>query len=209
MKGKAYVNRKKKEDRPDNDFYMTPSTLVEELYRTGELEGIHTILDPCCGNMVFERTLSKYGFKFVSTDIQYGDDFLDRNNSYGNFDAVVSNPPFSLFDEFVEKAKSISDKVIFIGKTNFLGVHSRNINGLWKNLKRVWVFDRMVDYRSEYREDGKFKCGNLVTGFFVWDKSWNENYFETRIIDVQEHVLKSNNFNRGNSFTISCSYSCL
>jgi hypothetical protein len=188
--GKAYANRKKKEERPENDFYATPSTLIEELYKTGELDSIKTVLDPCCGEKIFEKTLSKYGLEFTSRDIKYGNDFLEGCYNIKKWDAIVSNPPLSLFDAFVEKAKRVADKVIFIGKVNFLGVHSRNINGLWNNLKRVYIFDRMVDYRSSFREDGKFKCGNLVTGFFIWDNSWKENYFETRIIDVQNHVIK-------------------
>lgn len=186
--GKAYVNRLPKEKRPDSDFYPTPTSLVHLLVKTGVLDGVNTILEPACGDGAFVDVLKSYGFKVDGSDIKFGDDFLKK--SYGYYDAVVTNPPFSLFDEFVEKAKSVSDKVIFIGKTNFLGVQSRLNNGVWEGLSDIFVFSRMVDYRSKPRSDGKFICGNLVTGFFVWDENWKEKYCRTSVLDVSPYVLR-------------------
>ena len=49
----------------------------------------------------------------------FGNDFLKDDYSNKHYDAIVTNPPFSLWDNFVGKAKQISDKVVMIGRTNY------------------------------------------------------------------------------------------
>lgn len=56
-----------------------------------------------------------------------------------------------------------------------------------ENLKAVYIFDRKVDYSNVERKE-TFKCGMMTTGWFVWDKNWNESYWKTSIIDVQGYV---------------------
>ena len=45
-KGKAYVNRKKAEERNENDFYETPYCLTWELQKLNIIEPNKTIIDP-------------------------------------------------------------------------------------------------------------------------------------------------------------------
>jgi hypothetical protein len=33
-------------------------------------------------------------------------------------------------------------------------------------------------------------AGNLITGWFIWDMNWKEDYWYTSIIDVQKYMLK-------------------
>ena len=62
MKGKAYANRKPEYERPKGDFYETPSCMTEELVKTGVLDGVKTIWDPCCGKYAITKVLEKHGF---------------------------------------------------------------------------------------------------------------------------------------------------
>lgn len=185
-KGKAYASRNKKDDRPESDFYETPKSLVWELLKLPVLSGCKTILEPCCGDYAISSELEKYGYEVTAKDIKYGNDFLEEKYSE-KFDAVVTNPPFSLFTDIVNKAKTVSNKVVVIGKTNFFGVHSRNIDGFWKHLKDVYIFDRQVEYRTPHREDGLFMVGCLVTGWFVWDMEYLGDP-KLHIINVQDYA---------------------
>lgn len=205
--GKAYANRKPVENRPESDFYPTPGVLVEKLIKSPpfcELSGNYTglaeetedrkmcILEPACGYGAITRILEKHldFCEIISHDIRTdGVDFLSYIPEK-KIDMIITNPPFSLFDEFVKKAKEISPVVIFIGKVNFFGAYNRQREGVWNNLRDVMIFNRQVDYRTVSRDDGKFYCGNLVTGWFVWDKYWKEPYWNTRVIDVQDGVIK-------------------
>jgi hypothetical protein len=184
--GKAYANRKPKIERPKSDFYPTPKSLVWELLETKEFDPLQPTWEPACGDGAISETLKDHGFQSVmTTDLRFGDDFLISNRKVSQ---IITNPPFSLFDQFVNKAKASSDKFAFIGKVNFFGATGRNNRGVWKHLKKVFIFDRMVDFRSSTREDGWFSVGNLVTAWMIWDMSWNENYWKTSITSVQEYA---------------------
>lgn len=203
--GKAYANKKPLKERPESDFYPTPKFLTKKLLETSEFKYIKsilretsekekrklTILEPAYGEGAISQVLKENieDVEIIEHDIQKdGVDFL---NYYPEkpIDLIITNPPFSLFDEFVEKSKQISSIVIFIGKVNFFGAYQREKNGIWKNLKDVLIFNRQVDYRTGDRADGKFYCGNLVTGWFIWDNRWKENFWKTRILNVQDGVI--------------------
>jgi len=185
--GKAYANRKQEKDRPESDYYVTPKSLVWELIATGELDKSKLIYDPCTGD---ERSLAKAlindGFTVEEDDLRTtGKDFLKCTKEYPQ---IVENPPFSLFDEFVLKSKELAPRAIILGKTNFFGAYNRWNNGVWKNLKHLYIFNRQCDYRTPDREDGLFHVGNLITSWMVFDRDWEANWWRTSIIDVQKYA---------------------
>ena len=183
--GKAYANRKKKENRPYGDFYATPSCMTEELVNTGILKGVKTVWDPCCGEYAITNVLQKHGFSCFGNDLMYGFDYLEKE--YAHHECIVMNPPFSLFDKFVEKAKKEADLVCVIGKANFFGSHSRNVNGLWKNLKEVYFFDRQIAFDIPEDKNGKVECGMIISGWFIWDMKY-EGEPVIRVIDMQKYI---------------------
>ena len=188
---KLTLIEKKEELRHKNDFYPTPKCLTWELLKTGELDDVHKVLEPCFEEGAISNILKEAGFSVTERDLNQGNDFLKDDYSNEHYDAVITNPPFDLWDKFVEKSKTIADKVILIGRTNYFGAHRRNINGLWEHLKCVSIFDRQISYESEFREDGKVKCGALVTGWFVFDKEYNDDP-TIKILDMQKYILNKN-----------------
>lgn len=187
MKGKAYANRKPEPERPKGDFYETPTCMTEELVNTGVLDGVKTIWDPCCGKFAITKVLEKHGFECFANDIMYGDDYLSKD--YQKHECIVMNPPFKLFDQFVEKAKREADLVCAIGKATFFGSHSRNVNGIWDNLREVYFFDRQIAFDIPQDEDGKVQCGMLVSGWFVWDMNYKGKP-TINVIDMQKYIKK-------------------
>ena len=187
MKGKNYANRKPLKERPEADFYSTPISLVWELNNRGILPDKSTVIyEPASGGNAIVNSLQDMGFSVVKDDIRTTKkDFLDCTDTV---DCIVTNPPFSLFDDFVLKAKEVSPLVIMIAKTNFFGAYKRNQMGVWENLRDVYIFNRQVDYRTPHRQDGHFHVGNLITGWFVWDRDWTESYWRTHIMDVQQYA---------------------
>lgn len=185
-KGKAYANRKSEKERPESDFYATPKSLVWTLLdECIEIDKSEEIWEPACGELAISNVLTDRGYTVTSTDIRRGEDFL---SSPRKCNAIITNPPFSLFDEFVEKAQSCSEKFVFIGKTNFFGAYGRHRDGIWRHLRNLYIFNRQVDYRSPARDDGAFHVGNLVTGWFYFDTAWNGGYWSTQIVDVQKYA---------------------
>lgn len=193
--GKAFANRKKVSERPKDDFYPTPKGLVYKLLETQELDGYKTILEPAFGEGAISNLLKEKGFIVTEKDLNIGNDFLKEDYTNKSYDAIVTNPPFSLFDEFVQKAKSIDcKKIIMIGRCNHFGSHKTNINGIWNELSDVYIFDRQVAYDREWREDGLMYCGCLVSGWFVWTKGYT-GLPKLHILDVQDWIYQKKKVN--------------
>src|SRR5574344_131209 len=183
--GKAYTNRKPIEERPESDFYRAPSSLTQVLWGTCEFADFDDIYEPMAGDGAIASVLRNNGYNVIMDDIRTtGKDFLDFNSTV---DYIVTNPAFSIFTETVQKCDEVClYGYTLLGKMNFFAAHSRTELNLWRHLKHVYIFDRQVDYRTPYREDGAFCVGNLVTGWFVFDKSWDKGFWNTSVMDVQK-----------------------
>ena len=189
--GKPYANKKPKKERPEGDFYGTPISLLWELLKVEEID-YSDILEPCCGMGYLSNEMEKQGMNVTANDLYYKNevDFLKYEKQHKT---IITNPPFSEFDDFVQHSKNIAtDKIIMIAKTNFFGAYKRHYADVWDGLKNLYIFNRQVDYRSEYDENGLFKCGNLITGWFVWEKG-HKGAWNTQIMDVNKYVKKTKN----------------
>lgn len=191
-KGKAYANRKSESERPEGDFYETPSCMIRELIINDEIDFPIdldiSIYDPCCGKHRIGNVLREYGYHDITEkDIMYGQDFL-ADYTDNTYDVTIMNPPFKLFNSFVEKAKRISDEVWCIGKLNYFGAHDRNINGLWNTLDTVYVFDRQIAYDIPEDENEKVQCGMMITGWFCWKKHCRSDYPQIKVVDMQKYI---------------------
>lgn len=182
-KGKNYFTRNC--FRP-GDLYYTPFSLVWELLKYEDFENC---LEPASGEGAIIKAAKNYdNCEFIREgDIKKGEDFFDSKSWHGD---ILTNPPFSLWDGFVFHAKKITDgKICMLGKLNYFGCVGRYKSGIWDGLKTVYIFNRYVDYRTPYREDGLFHVGGMATAWFVWDRDQNPiNIPEIRILDVQKYA---------------------
>lgn len=190
--GKAYANRKLESERPANDFYPTPSCMVKELlnFSFTDISHFDYVLDPCCGKYAIGnviRDTMRYPPIITERDLIYGNDFLKDDYSNERYDSIVMNPPFKLFNEFVEKSKKIANRVYCIGKMNFFGAHDRNVNGLWEHLEWVLPFDRQIAFDKPEHEDGKVEMGMMITGWFIWNNAY-EGYPKIKVLDMQKYA---------------------
>ena len=188
--GKAYANRKKSELRNENDFYETPYSLTWELQKLHIVQPNTKIIDPCCGNYAISKWFRKTN-DITEKDLIYGNDFFEDVYEDNCFDYAILNPPFDLWDKFIEKSKRIAHNVIAIGKTDYFSCYQRIENGIWKNLSDVYIFNRKVDYQRPIDENGFIGCGCLTTGWFVW-KSYYDDEPKLHFIDVQKYTKRNN-----------------
>ena len=93
-------------NRPSDDHYPTPVEAVYPLIRTLALP--NKIWEPACGEGHISRVLEEYGHNVVSTNLidrGYGKpnvNFLTQKRARAK--CIVTNPPFSLDEEFIEHA---------------------------------------------------------------------------------------------------------
>jgi len=104
MKGQKY--KKDNLDNWKNDCVYTPEWLAKRICERYPLSGI--VLEPCKGKGSFLKYMPE-GSEWC--EILEGKDFYDYCK---NVNWIVTNPPYSQFDKFLEKCFSISDNVVLL-----------------------------------------------------------------------------------------------
>lgn len=164
--GKSYAQRKPVEN---DDLFHTPVCCTELLLKG---ERLKNVIEPACGDNAIVDPLRASGINVNSFDIKTGDNFLELE---GNFrkNQCMTNPPFFLWDDFVNKSKELEfKKTVFLGRGNYLGTVDRYESGIFHGLKHIYWFNRYIDYRTPRRDDGLFHVGALLTGWFVWERNY-------------------------------------
>lgn len=188
-KGKNFSCNNVAGKRRKSDFYETPHSLTEQfLEREGHmLEG--PVLEPATGGGAIVKVLRRHGINVVAKDISDGHDFLLETERYP---AILTNPPFSLAFEFVQKAKTVTDYFAFLlplsylhGKKRFDVIYSDKTFPL----ARIYVFTRYPMLGEPLREDGKYNTGMMVYAWFVWDRKATNPEPVIRWLDNNEYVI--------------------
>ena len=152
--------------RKKSDLYETAYCLTRLLLDKIKLLG--SILEPACGNGAIVKILDEYGYakQVTAYDLETGTDFLDETR---HFDSIVTNPPFSLSDEFIAKAKEVSDEFYFLLPLSYLHGKARYDNVYMDEtypLRAVYIFTRYPMLGDELRADGKHRTGMMVYAWF-------------------------------------------
>jgi len=192
-------------DNDGIDYYPTPPSITRQLLDREKFSG--SILEPACGEGYIFQVISrhhytcfasdKYPYKF-GADVQ---DFLERDVWWKPVDNIITNPPFSIKDEFLLKAKCIAQKKIaFLLPLDFYHGKSRYDN-IWTGdgskkfpLKKIWVFVRRPFFQQEIVED-TYTTGAVTMAWFIWDK---EHKGEPTIghIDNTKYVKGTGEYNK-------------
>lgn len=89
--------------RSNTDEWYTPAEAVELIVPYLKRRGYHKILCPFDKEQSeFVRVLKAHGFEVAYGHIETGQDFFDVEN-LSDYDAVVSNPPFSKRQKILER----------------------------------------------------------------------------------------------------------
>lgn len=84
------------------DFYPTPPDVTIALLDFLQIPKGAMIWEPACGDGDMARVFSDQGYGVISTDIRLGVDFLTADMPEC-VDWIITNPPFSIADEFIER----------------------------------------------------------------------------------------------------------
>jgi hypothetical protein len=83
------------------------------------------IIEPACGDGAIVEVLQRMVCpQIFAGDIRYGQDFL-KVESTGRYDFIITNPPYTYAQEFVDKSLKIANCVIRLLRLNFLASSKR------------------------------------------------------------------------------------
>lgn len=163
--------------RADNDYYATPQNGTIPLLDREQFQG--EIWECACGEGYMSEVIKQYNPNVYSTDLIYRNygvgniDFLSSNRVTDN---VITNPPFSLFQEFAEKALNVSkNKVALFGKLQALEGQKRASFLEKTPLETVYVFKKRINPMRNGKdrdENGKKWSSTMAFAWFVWRKEY-------------------------------------
>jgi len=145
----ALSNRKIPKD--GLDFYPTPPWATRTLFEYGYKDIISkddTIWEPACGHFHMSNIIKEYFTDVVTSDIMYGQDFLNDEHLVCKPDWIITNPPFNVGKDFALKSLETAKRgVAFLVRFSFLESIKR-----WEELysihkpAKVLIFTRRVGF---------------------------------------------------------------
>ena len=166
--------------RAENDFYATHKDSTKALLKVEQI--IYPALEPACGEGHISKLLDESDTgSYDLIDRGYGKSGIDflTHNFQPIYNTVITNPPFALFQEFVEKALKIAKvKVIMFGKLQALEGIKRATYLETTPLKTVYVFKkRQQPMRNgqEFDDNGKKLSSTMAFAWFVWEIGYTGN----------------------------------
>jgi len=94
----------------EKDIVYTPNYVAKHIIELINPTGL--CLDPCKGDGAFYNEMP-LGSEYC--ELREGSDFFDYNKKC---DYIIGNPPYSIFEEFLEHGFNISDNVSYLVPTN-------------------------------------------------------------------------------------------
>jgi len=173
-KGKNFSANNATGKRKKSDFYETPYTLTRKFLDVEYFNKNSTVCEPACGGGAITRVLKEHWEDDKVTAYDQETNFLWET---GEYDYIVTNPPFSIAFEFIQRAKLVAkSKFAFLlplsylhGKKRFDEIYSDRTYGL----ERVYVFTRYPMLGESLREDGKYNTGMMVYAWYVWTNGYS------------------------------------
>ena len=158
------------------DLYETPEEATEALLRVEHIPGV--IWEPASGPGAIVRVLRRHARMVYATDLinydsrdqdQSGRDFLLERRLPRGAQAIITNPPFKLAEQFVAHALELCPLVMMLLRLAFLESERRTPildNG---KLARVHIFKKRLPMMHRAGWDGPKASSGMGFAWFIWD----------------------------------------
>lgn len=146
-----------------NDYYPTPNYTVDSLLEVMDLSSIQSFLEPCKGNGIIYDKIKVTIKTYCEISDEIPKDYL--TTVYNKFDLIITNPPFSIAQEFLEKSLSESDCVCYLLRLNFLGSAKRKV--LWNKIgtpNKLLILSKRPSFTGKGTDATEY-------AWFCWDKT--------------------------------------
>lgn len=175
-----------KSKRRKLDFYPTPPDVTHALMKFLKLKR-SVIWEPACGIGSMSEVLKSYRHRVISTDISdtgYAEsvcDFLSTKKK--SVDAIITNPPFVLSEEFIRHAIKQAPLVAMLLKSQY-----------WHSKKRLTLFRATTpeyvlpltwrpDFLFDIRKKGERACPTMECYWTVWRRGFSS---QTKYVPLEK-----------------------
>jgi hypothetical protein len=194
-------------DRHKVDFYVTPKRCIREFFScwlddlmgefwddqlsVGTEPNKAIWLDPCAGGDTTHKMsypeviISEFGADVDTIDYRQDslayrkEDYLLADVPQSYYDVIITNPPFYLAQEIIEKAlRDVKDNgyVVMLLRLNFFGSNERL--SFWERQLPVWTY--VHHRRFSFTDDGK--TDSIEYMHAVWQKNYSPDFTMLKVI---------------------------
>ncbi|MCO7728794.1 hypothetical protein NJB93_19630 [Brucella intermedia] len=156
-------------DRNAYDFYATPWEATQALLNFFNITGC-TVWEPACGDGDMAKIIRSNGNIVIATELRDtgyglpGVDFLTCSVPE-NVDWIITNPPFNLSVEFIERCLEHGKKFALLLKSQY-----------WHSKKRLSLFEKHapshvlpLTWRPDFHHGLKGGSPTMEVAWTVWD----------------------------------------
>lgn len=159
--------------RRDRDFYETPAWCTEAIVKEMAWGYEPSVWEPAAGSGaiadVIKRSVPHACVKSTdiapqSCSVEQGDFFTDFEFR-SKWDFIITNPPFSLAQEFIDRSLDLANCVVMLLPLSFMG--SKKRRDWWR--ARPYTAIHYLSQRPSFTGDGKTDAECYA--WVVWDKT--------------------------------------
>ena len=171
------------------DLYETPAVAVEALLRVLPLPA-GAIWEPACGRGAIANVLRAHGHRVVCTDLvdygadpasTYGVDFPKTTEVPPGVTSILTNPPYSIANEFVAHALELCPNVVMLLRLAFLESERRSPILDDAGLRRVLAFRKRLPMMHRDGWEGRKASSGMAFAWFVWKRGYRSYPITQRI----------------------------
>lgn len=174
----------------ESDECLTPRYVVEPIIKYLKAKCFVNIWCPFdLDHSLYVRILKQSGFNIINTHIARGGDFLKMDYSKLQFDCIVSNPPFTLKDEILERLYKINKPFAILLPIQSLQSSERTPLFIKYGLELLSFDKRACFYTNN--DLNKVKFGNHFASAYFCKNVLPEKLIFEELNPVQESYLQS------------------
>jgi hypothetical protein len=170
------VQRHALSERRD-DLYETPEVATRALLLVEQLP--HHLWEPAAGRGAIVCVLRAAGHEVLASDlVDYGDpthfarrDFLLERKVPNGCEAIVTNPPFKLAEQFVAHALDLCPRVLMLLRLAFMESERRTPILEGRGLARIHQFRKRLPMMHRAGWEGRKANSGMAFAWFVWDRN--------------------------------------
>jgi len=160
---KQYVKMKNN----SSDHFQTDPVALDPLLPFLYGEGL-VVWEPACGKGLLVEYLNREGIRTFGTDIMHDDgrgtDFLKESIYSDRCDAIITNPPYSLKDEFLARCYEIGKPFALLLPLTTFDSRKRRLLFAEYGVEVVFLPKR-IDFETP---NGKGSSSWFATAWFTW-----------------------------------------
>jgi len=156
--------------RRELDFYPTPPDVTHALMRFLDFRPIK-IWEPACGDGAMGDVLKMYAHDVICTDLRvtgYGEGGIDFLTERRDCDAIITNPPFNLSEDFIRHALTQAGTVAMVLKSQYW--HAKKRSALFQEFPPAYVLPLTwrPDFLFNTRQPGDKVGPTMEVHWTVW-----------------------------------------